>query len=340
MADNQVKVTKNNPTMGDVHVNGVLTNFSVAYLQQPSAFIADRVFQEVPVSKRSDLYPIWTRKGTNIVAMQKRAPGTKVVQIEQNVSTHPYYLDVYALGATIFDQDRDNADDWCDLELARTELLSRQALLLKEYMFARDYFATGKWGIDYTGVEGTPSTHQFRYWDDDISTPKQDIETAKLEMLEATGYKPNAMVLGIEAWNKLQNNPSIIDLLKYGGQVSGNLAVVTLEMITALFGLKEILISEAIYDSATANPVTETNGFVLGKHGLLFYKPERPSLYSPAAGYTLYWNKSNYRGSVNGFRMKKYRDETIESDVLELQGAFTQEQVCSDMGIFLSGLVQ
>ena len=37
------------PTSSDVHVDAILTNISVAYIQQQGAFIANRVFPSVPV---------------------------------------------------------------------------------------------------------------------------------------------------------------------------------------------------------------------------------------------------------------------------------------------------
>lgn len=338
---NPMQILKTNPQASDVHINGILGQFSVSYAQKQKAFIADRVFPLVGVSKRSDLYPIWTRKGTNIVAMKKRAPGTRVAQIEQSLSTNPYYLDVYALGTPLDDQIADNADDWVDLELAKTGLLTTQAYIFKEYELASNFFKKTVWGVDWTGIaEGTPSTHEFIQWDNDLSNPKQLIEDAKLEMLLMTGHKPNKMVMGIEVWNKLQNHAGIIDLLKYGGQISGNLAVVTLGMITALFGLEEILISEAIYDTETYDPTNESHQFIFGKGMLLFYAPSTPSKWTPSAGYTLYWNKANYYGSYNGFRMKKYREEGFEAYQLEIQGAFTQKQICSDMGMYFDSVVQ
>ena len=44
------------PTQSDLHINAPLTNVSVAYKQNASDYIADKVFPKVPVSKQSDLY--------------------------------------------------------------------------------------------------------------------------------------------------------------------------------------------------------------------------------------------------------------------------------------------
>ena len=42
------------PSRGDVHVNRPLTNISIAFLQTQEAFVADRVFPNIPVTKQSD----------------------------------------------------------------------------------------------------------------------------------------------------------------------------------------------------------------------------------------------------------------------------------------------
>ena len=44
------------PSRGDVHVNRPLTNISIAFLQTQEAFVADRVFPNIPVTKQSDLF--------------------------------------------------------------------------------------------------------------------------------------------------------------------------------------------------------------------------------------------------------------------------------------------
>ena len=44
------------PTQSQVHVDAILTNISVAYLQRAENFIADKVFPVVPVDKQSDKF--------------------------------------------------------------------------------------------------------------------------------------------------------------------------------------------------------------------------------------------------------------------------------------------
>ena len=45
------------PKMQDAHIDRALTNISVAYLQDASAFIADKVFPIVPVKLKAHVIP-------------------------------------------------------------------------------------------------------------------------------------------------------------------------------------------------------------------------------------------------------------------------------------------
>ena len=49
------------PTRSDLHVNRPLTNMSIAYRQDATDLVADRVFPAVPVKKQSDRYIVYTK---------------------------------------------------------------------------------------------------------------------------------------------------------------------------------------------------------------------------------------------------------------------------------------
>ena len=68
-----------NPSRSDVHVNGPLTNMSLAFWQAAENFVATRTFQTMGRSKRSDIYFTYPRGEFNRHVMEKRAPSTLVV---------------------------------------------------------------------------------------------------------------------------------------------------------------------------------------------------------------------------------------------------------------------
>ena len=78
------------PTMGQSHVDAVLTNISVAYAQQAGNFIADKVFPTVPVDKKSDKYFTYTKNDWFRDEAQRRGPGTEPAGGGYNLSTDTY----------------------------------------------------------------------------------------------------------------------------------------------------------------------------------------------------------------------------------------------------------
>ena len=49
------------PTLHDLHVDQLLTNISIKYMNQPSAYVADQVFPLVQVNKQSNKYPVYSK---------------------------------------------------------------------------------------------------------------------------------------------------------------------------------------------------------------------------------------------------------------------------------------
>jgi hypothetical protein len=89
-------------TPSSVHVDAPLTNLTIAYLQDQNNFIADKVFPNVAVAKKTDKYYIYDRENFNRVDVQARAPRTKAPRVGLTVSTDTYSTDVYSL-STDFD---------------------------------------------------------------------------------------------------------------------------------------------------------------------------------------------------------------------------------------------
>jgi len=65
------------PTSNDVHVDAILTNISVAYIQEQSAYIASQVFPIIPVEKQSDKYFTYAKGDWFRDEAQLRAPATE-----------------------------------------------------------------------------------------------------------------------------------------------------------------------------------------------------------------------------------------------------------------------
>ena len=98
------------PTISDVHIDAILTNISVAYMQRAENMIADKVFPVVPVDKKSNKYFKYDKNDWFRDEAQRRAPGTESAGGGYNLSTDTYSADVWAFHKDVDDQTLANAD--------------------------------------------------------------------------------------------------------------------------------------------------------------------------------------------------------------------------------------
>ncbi len=320
------------PTPGDVHVNAVLTNISVAYMQNAANFVASRVFPNVPVTKQSDRYYTYDRGYFNRNEMVVRAPGTESAGGGFTVDNTPtYFAPVYAYHHDIDDQRRSNSDSVLSPDREGTELVTLKALIKRETLWVAKYFAGGLWTGDVDGVAAAPGAGQFLQWNDAASNPISDIRTGIASVLESTGFEPNTLTMGYAVWNALIDHPDIVDRIKYG-QTPGGPAMVTTSDLAALLKIPNIFVMKAIQNTALEG-AANVHAFIGGKKALLCYAAPNPGLMTPTAGYTFSW--TGYTGAqADGQRVSKFRMENLKSDRVEIEMAFDQKLVSADLGYF------
>lgn len=340
MDGSPVFVLKAQPTASDVHINTPLTNLSVAFMQNPQNFVADRVFPNVPVVKQSDAYYIYDRGFFNRNEMDVRAAGTESKGIGYQASNDTYLCKIAALHHDVYDPVRANADSAISPDRDATALLAHQAMIYKESLWSSTFFTTGIWTTDITGVTTTPTPGQALKWSDASSTPIEDVRLGKRTIAQSTGYEPNKMTLGRAVYDTLIDHPDIVDRIKYGGQSaggSGNPAKVSLEALQSLFEVEQILVMNGIQNTAKEGQ-TNSHSFIGGSHALLSYSPANPGLQVPSAGYTFSW--TGYLGATaGGARVSRFRMDNIKSDRIELEVAFQQKKISADLGYFFSSIV-
>lgn len=318
----------NQPSRSDVHVDAPLSSVSIAFIQRAESFVADRAFPRLGVAKQSDKYFTYDRGYFNRAEMKKRAPGTESAGATYSIGQDSYSCDVWALHRDVADQIRANADSPISLDREATELLTLQGLLRKEKEWASQHFVTGVWSNELAGVAGAPAAGQFQQWDVAASTPIEDVRAAITTTHSTTGFRPSRMVLGREVYDALLDHPDIVGRLDRG-QTSGP-AMVMRDALAALFELDEILVMDAIENSA-AEGASPSHGFIGGKHALLLYTPSSPGLMVPSAGYTFTWSGLLGGGALST-RISRMRMEHLKSDRLEIEMAFDQKLVSADLG--------
>jgi hypothetical protein len=317
-------IRKSQPTPQEVHVDAVLTNISVAYIQRQEHFVAAQVFPIVPVEKQTDKYFTYTKADWFRDEAKRRAPATESAGSGYGQSTASYSCDVFAMHKDVPDQVRMNSDSPINPDRDAAEFVSQRLMLRMEKQWAADYFTTSVWDTD-----STPTNLWNNYA---TSDPISDVEAGKRAILVTTGFLPNTLVLGYDVFTALKNHPDLVDRFKY---TSSN--VITEDLIAKIFGVDRVMVAKAINNTAVEGE-TGSYSFVHGKHALLCYVNPAPSLLAPSAGYIFSWRGVS-RGLGQDVGVKRFRMEQLEADRIEGQIAFDDKVIASDLGYFFNGAV-
>ena len=151
------------PTGQDLHIDVLLSNMSIAYMNEPGSYIADKVFPVVYSDKQSNKYAIYNKYDWFRDEAQKRAPLTESAGGGYALETPgTFYCDEYAYHKDYSDDDEDNSDDIFNLDDDSTQYCIEKLRLSRERRWATQYFGTGIWGTDLSGQTDTPGTGEFK----------------------------------------------------------------------------------------------------------------------------------------------------------------------------------
>jgi hypothetical protein len=312
------------PTVNDVGaVDPVLTNMLVAYVQDDSRFVASRVFPAVAVEKDSGTYYLITKKYFFLDSLEERAPGGDFPVIPFGVSTATYTTLQWAAEMSIADEVKANSQVPMDLEQVALRRVAQASLIRKENLFATDFMKTGVWGTD--------DNNSTTDWDDFASgDPVKDVLTASRTISNATGYQPNALVLGAIVDEALRNHPDIIDRLKYTqaatrANIDGALA--------AIFGAEQYLVARSSYSNTNEN-VAFSASAIVDDDCLVCHINAAAGVFGASAGKTFAWPGGGGMGTI-------YRDPARRnhSDVFQHKEQWDQKAVATDLGYFYADVV-
>jgi len=323
------------PKMSEAHVDRALTNMSVAYLQDASNYIADRVFPIVPVKRQADLYYIYNTGDFLRDEAQVRGAATESAGGDYDLSTDTYYCKKHAFHKDVTPEERVNYDEPLDADKDAQLFVSQKMLIRREMEWATKFFTTGVWTRQMAGADTAVADTSYVYWDDEASTPIADITAESVRMAGLTGYKPNTLVLSPYVFNALKNHYDVLDRVKYT-----ETGIVTTSLLASLFEVENVYVAWAVVNSA-AKGATDSISFVMGKNALLCYSNPNPSLRTPSAGYIFAWTGLEGSGAY-GNRIVRIPMDLLGLGVERIEGeiAFDAKQVGDDLGVFFSGIVQ
>lgn len=336
------------PSQGDMHIESALTNISLAFMQSEAGFVARSAFRSVPVQMKSDVYWEYPRGQFNRNQMKERAPGDESAGANFDVETKQYLCKVYALHRNIPDQIRDNADSAFNMDRDTTNFLTMKSMLLEEIDWRDQFFDAAfdpgdVWsfvadgGKAPTTFDPTSSVNNgVAEWVAGGGTPIEDVRRGKRTVQQQTGFRPNIGVIGRDVYDELLDHPDFVGRLD-SGQTPGGPAITSRQSMAAIFELDELLLMDAIENTAEVG-LADNHQFIGGSNFLLLYRPSSPGLMTPAPGYNFLW--AGFRGANGGaMRIKNIRIETRESDRIEIQSSFDSRLVAADLGYLFTDIL-
>ena len=329
------------PVRSDLHIDKFLSNLSVAYMNEESSYIADKVFPVVPVNKQSDKYAVyekgfWFRDGARV-----RAPLTKSAGGGWDMATPgTFFCEEYGFHKNIADEDKNGADDVFNLENDALIFILEKLRLRRELDWANKFFGTGVWTSELQGqsVAAAVGTDEFLCWDVSGSAPVVDVKLAKRLVRILTGKKPNTLVVSERVHDILTEHADVQDKYKHT-----HVSVVTAELLAKVFEVDNYVVASAVYESAEEG-ATSDMGYICGQYdALLVYSNPNPSKRTPSGGYTFRWKRPMF-GGRDGERLqatiRKYRlEEALRGDCVEGSLYEDQKLVSADCGVFFDDAI-
>lgn len=316
------------PTDTDVHIDAALTDFSIAYVQDATNFVASQVMPIKPVEHKSDKYFIYNKNDwLRNDAVKKRAVGEGAPRSGFTLSKDNYDAEPYWTAVPLSELIYKNSDPSLRIDEAATKLVTQRMLIAREIIFADSYLSAGVWDTDVSG--GT----DFTYWNDYASDPQKDIDDGKALVLENTGQEPNTLVVAYKVHQALKRHPLIKDSVKYTSDQS-----ISAEVIAKFFELDKYVVMKASYSPSNEGAAVPEYDFINATNALLMYQDGDPAILMPTAATIFSWTGLTGINDA-GIAIDQYYDQEKKEDVVRGQFAFDMKVTGTDLGYFFSNAI-
>lgn len=256
--------------LSTIHVDQPLSNLAIQY--KNADYVADKIFPQVQVNKRSDKYFIYTKSNAfnNISALTQH--NADVGELGYSVSTGSYSVLDYALKKFVSRDEIENADMPLSPLIDATENITNALLLDREIKLATTLFSTST----FTGARLTDLSAATK-WTSDSSEPIDQIFSAIDSIIGVEG--PLCIMFGNDAWTSFRTHADVLSAIQF---TQGGVAV-TEQQVKDFFGLEDVVIGKA--SKNTANPgQTASYSRVWGDSVLIFKRNSQLKVKDAALG--------------------------------------------------------
>lgn len=305
--------------VANLHISAPLTNFALGY--HPTGFIAEDLFNVLPVARENDLYYEWLmdqafRLERTDGFYTLRADGSAAREEDFGATPHSYLAYEFALRTKITDRQRQNADVVLDLERSKTRRVMDKLLLDQELRVATiattasNYASSNK--ITLSGANQWNSSSFASQTTGEQSVIQQRVDDAKEAIRIATGgLEANTIVLPPAVERVVARDVGVVEQLKY---THADLTVTPNRLGATLWGLN-VLRPRGSYTS-TIEGETATYSDVWGKNVVICYRDPSPAVDSQTFGMIF----RNQPVQVRSWRDESIRSWFYEPSIIQFEG--------------------
>lgn len=255
-------------------IDPILTTAAQGY--QNNEFVGGALFPRVPVQQRGGKVLSFNREDFRLYATG-RTPGANTKRVQFGHSSGSFALEQHALEGVVPFEHMEEANRVPGIDLGSGAVRKTQDIIALRLEKAQADLATNAANYaasNKTTLSGTSQWSDYSGTSDPIKDVKTGIEAVRAQI----GKRPNTVVIGAVVWSFLQYHPKVIDRIKYTGRDSA-----TPELLAGLFGVKQVLVGDALYENDTG-----TLADVWGKFVVIAYTEigSAADLGRPTYGYT------------------------------------------------------
>lgn len=330
--------------ISQIHLARAETDWSHAYMNSQNEFVAAQWFPIFPAGQITGYVYKW-RKDTYFRRFATRwQPGHPLAQARMSLDDRLYYqLDWRSVEYPIPNHLQGAADPGINIDQATNQLVTNTLLIEREYEIANEFFKTGVWGIDWTGVadpgavEADSETKTFLQFDNALSDPRGVFKMLKIA-LDRKALEPNLCVMSKPVFETLRTHKQLLQWAAAFMAPGQALAELTPQWVAMSLGLNKIVVAGAKY--ATSDEMEDVDDIVLDyifdDQGIWLGHVDTPGLMSSNSGMLI---SQNFDTSVpGGVEVAIERIPDLRTKVEYMQGftCYQPKMVGKDLGLFMA----
>ncbi len=289
-------------------------------------FIGLSLLPVFPAKRQSADYP-----KIPIEALLKMKDVSRGPRGDYNRSDYEFETGTYACKERGWEERVDDVEaamynNYFDAEIVAVDRSMDTILRAQEKRVADMLFNTGNLGNTGVSIEWSTAAS---------ATPKHDVViTGKGNMKAASGLVPNALAMGITAFNNLMLTAEVKDAFKYTNPVDIGTIEEQAKVAARYFGVEQVLIGGAIYDSAKKGKSFTIADIWDDEYVLLCKIASARDLKDPGLGRTFLWEEDSPENVV----VETYREEQTRSNIVRVRHNVDECFVFAGAGYLLSNI--